>query len=107
MKHPLLSAIALSLLAASLAPAPPVEAGSHSIRGSVVTPSGQPVGSVWVVLERDGYLLGRSLTADDGRYYVSRLEAGPYVVLVRRGESTLYRAQISLPSDAVHEIVLR
>ena len=107
MKHPLLSAIALSLLAASLAPAPPVEAGSHSIRGSVVTPSGQPVGSVWVVLERDGYPLGRSLTADDGRYYVSRLEAGAYLILVRRGDATLYRAQVNLPGDAVHEIVLR
>jgi hypothetical protein len=29
------------------------------------------------------------------------------VILVRRGESTVYRAQVSLPRDAVHEIVLR
>jgi hypothetical protein len=108
VKHLTLHAVALSLLLAALPAALSAEAGgSYSIRGSVTAPSGRPAGSVWVVLERDGNAHGRALTADDGRYYVSRLQSGAYVILVRRGESTLYRAQVSLPGDAVHEIVLR
>ena len=108
MRNALLVVLASSLLVSGL-PATPAAAGeaNHSIRGSVVTPSGQPAGSVWVVLERDGNAYGRALTADDGRYYIPRLEAGPYVLLVRRGQSTVYRAQVSLPADTVHEIVLR
>jgi hypothetical protein len=108
VKHSFLPVVVLSLLVSSLAaPLSAGPEGSYSIRGSVVTSSGRPAGSVWVVLERDGSPLGRTLTADDERYYVSRLQSGPYVILVRRGESTVYRAQVSLPRDAVHEIVLR
>jgi hypothetical protein len=82
-------------------------AGDHSIRGSVVTSAGSPAGSVWVVLERNGREVSRTLTADDGRYYMSRLAGGPYVILVRRGDQTLHRAQVTLPDHAVHDIVLR
>jgi len=108
VRNALLLVLAVSLLV-GIVGAAPCAAGeaAYSIRGSVVTPSGQPAGSVWVVVERDGNAYGRALTADDGRYYIPRLEAGPYLLLVRRGQSTVYRAQVSLPADTVHEIVLR
>jgi hypothetical protein len=111
MRNRLLSTFALSLLAFALAAAESLalgqEAGTYSIRGSVVTTAGRPAASVWVVVERDGYESGRALTADDGRYYVSRLRPGSYTIEVRRGAATLYRAQVRLPEDAVHDIVLR
>lgn len=108
MRNALLAVLVHSLIVVGLPAPPSAEAQpSQSIRGSVVTASGQPLGSLWVVLERDGRAHGRALTADDGRYYIPRLEDGLYLLLVLRGQSTVYRAQVSLPADSVYEIVLR
>jgi len=109
MRSLLSPVLALSLLAVGLPAARSLgqESGSHSIRGTVSSASGQPAGSVWVVLDREGREIARALTADDGRYYVARLPSGPYSLVVRRGEATLYRAQISLPANAAYDVVLR
>ena len=108
MRQTLLSAFAVVLLAAALATTTRgQDAATSRIRGSVLTPSRRPAASLWVVLERQGIESGRALTADDGRYYVSRLQPGPYMILVRRGQTTLYRAQIRLPEHEVYDIVLQ
>jgi Carboxypeptidase regulatory-like domain len=109
VKHAFLQAVVLSLQSLGVVATLPADgdAGTQSIRGAVTTPSGQPAASVWVVLERNGNPQAKALTADDGRYYLARLPSGPYVIVVRRGEATLYRAQVSLPGAGVHDIVLR
>jgi len=107
MRPLLLAGFVLALLA-GFSPAPGLgQETTYSIRGTVVTSTGRPAASVWVVVERERQDGGRTLTADDGRYYLSRLRPGAYSILVRRGEVTLYRAQVRLPEDAVHDIVLR
>jgi len=107
MRQALLGGLVLALLASGLAPAPTLgQERTYNIRGSVVTPAGRPAASVWVVVERQGKESGRGLTADDGRYYLARLQPGAYTILVRRGQATVYRAQVKLPEDAVHDIVL-
>jgi hypothetical protein len=107
VRHALLSACAVVLLLAGLAPTTTTGQDAASrVRGSVLTPSRRPAASLWVVLEQQGHESGRALTADDGRYYLSRLQPGPYTILVKRGRATLYRAQIRLPENEVYDIVL-
>jgi hypothetical protein len=96
-------ALALVLVARAQADA---EAPMASIRGAVVSAAGRPAGSVWVLVLQGTREAGRTVTADDGRYYVGRLSPGSYTVLVKRGKSILYRGQVTLPRDAIHNVRL-
>lgn len=77
-----------------------------SVRGTVSNASGQVIPSVWVVVEQGGAEKGKSLTGDDGRYYVGSLAHGTYRVIVRRGDQQLYSGTIELPKNAVFDIRL-
>ncbi len=63
------------------------------LTGKVVSKSSrQPVSSVWVEVIKNGERVGRSLTGDDGNYYISGLEKGSYeVVVVRQGRELCKR----------------
>jgi hypothetical protein len=73
----------------------------------VVLKSGHPVSSVWVIVNQGSYQKGRSLTGDDGRYYVERLEPGTYEVLIMSGTVELFRRQVDLPRDRIYNIQVR
>jgi hypothetical protein len=105
MRRPFLAGLLLALLVSAFGPAVGRGGGSYSLRGTV-TSGGRAAACVWVVVQRDGQELGRALTADDGRYYVSRLEPGSYRVLVRRGPATVYNVPLTLTDNAVYDIVL-
>lgn len=72
-----------------------------------VTRSGRPLPSVWVVISQDGYEKGRSLTGDDGKYYLSNLSDGVYKLAVYRGNRLLIEEQVRLPADTRHNITTR
>ena len=69
----------------------------------VVLSSGRPLRSVWVVTSQNGRERGRSLTGDDGRYYLY-LDPGQYDVTVQNGKRQLYKGRISLPKNNTFDI---
>jgi hypothetical protein len=84
-------------------------ASSNYVIGRVTTGGGSnPARSVWVILYDGATEKGRSLTGDDGRYYIGNLEQKPYAIVVRRQitGTDLVRNQISLPSNRVYNIRL-
>jgi hypothetical protein len=85
---------ALILLMVGAAAVPPSDS---SVRGSVRHAAGSPAGGVWVVLRQGDAERSRALTADDGRYFIANLEPGDYRVDVLRGQSVVYRGQVTLP----------
>ena len=96
--------LALCLGAATLAAASTALAGGESMRGTVTTASGQLVASAWVVVERSGAEQGKSLTGDDGRYYIGGLDSGSYQITVRQGDRVVYRGTVSLPANQAFDI---
>lgn len=85
----LLAATALSLSAM---------AHAASLGGQITTTDGSPAAKVWLVVSKDGDEVKRSLTGDDGRYYLDGLAAGGYQVTVERGKQTIHRGQAGLPA---------
>lgn len=94
----LLLAALFSLTAFSANPGP------RHIKGMVTASTGRPVTSVWVTVSQGGTEKGRSLTGDDGKYYISNLDDGTYDIVVLQGSRALYRGQVSLPVNSSHNI---
>jgi len=78
------------------------------LTGKVTSAQAGPARSVWVIVFDGNRLRGKSLTGDDGHYYIGRLEAGTYTVVVRRQASgnNLVSESVSLPQDRVRNIRL-
>ena len=70
----------------------------------VVTRSGRPVRSAWVVVTKNGDEKGRSLTGDDGKYYIGELGAGEYEVVVEQGPRKTFAGHVSLPEASTYNI---
>ena len=66
------------------------------VKGTVIS-EGKPARSVWVVISLNGQEKGRSLTGDDGKYYIAGVDPGTYeFVVVARGVQ-LYQGRATLP----------
>jgi len=76
------------------------------MRGVVRYSSQKPAPYVWVVVKQNGAERGRSLTADDGSYYIKDLPDGVYDLIVTKGARKLYQGQARLPKDRVFDIPL-
>lgn len=72
----------------------------------LVSSSNRPLRSVWVIASQSGQEKGRSLTGDDGRYYIGNLSDGTYDILVLRGREPIYRGQVKLPESSNFNIVI-
>ena len=72
-----------------------------------VSSSGKPLRSVWVITSQSGREKGRSLTGDDGRYYLNNLDPGSYDIVVQNGKSQLYKGRINLPKNNTYDIRIR
>jgi len=83
-------------------------ASNEYVTGKVTSASSTPVRSVWVVLYEGSSPKSRSLTGDDGRYYIGRLDRRTYTIIVRRqiAGSDLFKSQVSLPRNRVFDIRL-
>ena len=82
------------------------QSGGTSVRGIVKDSSYRVVRSVWVVLMQDGVEKGRSLTDDDGIYYINGLSEGTYDIAVLLGNREAKREQITLSGDMSHNITI-
>ena len=70
----------------------------------IVQSANKPVRSVWVVVGQNGHDRSRSLTGDDGRYYIGNLEPGRYDVTVLNGKNQLFKGQVNLPANSTFNI---
>jgi hypothetical protein len=78
------------------------------IKGVVQSPSGRPLTSVWVIVSQNGNEKGRSLTGDDGKYYISNLDDGAYDLLVYRGDKLMSKEQVHLRADSRrHDVLIK
>jgi len=78
---------------------------SDYVTGKISTASGGPATSVWVIVTQNGQERGRSVTGDDGSYYINNLGNGDYELRVTRGANQFSR-MISLPQNKVFNIRL-
>jgi hypothetical protein len=106
MRHTRVSVPCLLLmLAAAIALTPPAYA-QEFLTGTVRGASGQAVPSVWVVLTQGATEQGRSLTGDDGKYYIGNLSSGDYQVQVKSGDAVLLRSAVHVPASGNHDLRL-
>jgi hypothetical protein len=66
----------------------------------------KPIPSVMVETYINGTLKGRSLTGDDGKYYIDGLDEGIYDILVKKGQQELSRKQLRLTHSETFDITL-
>jgi hypothetical protein len=84
-------------LIATVSPGPAdAQPGTRTFVKGTVTSAGKPARSVWVIVSLDGREKGRSLTGDDGKYYIANLDPGTYDFVVQRGEQ-LFKGRATLP----------
>jgi hypothetical protein len=76
---------------------------SDYVTGQITSASDKPATSVWVIIKQNGQERGRSLTGDDGSYYINNLSNGQYELLVTKGANQLSRT-IGLPQNKVFNI---
>jgi hypothetical protein len=103
-RRALLSAIVMATAFTCVAGA---QSSRTYLKGSVQSSAGRPVRSVWVIVGQNGRDTARSLTGDDGRYYIGSLEPGRYDVTVSNGKSQLHKGQVNLPANTTYNIRLR
>ena len=84
-----------------------LSAQADHLTGMVKSSSGAPLASVWVIISQDGVQKGKSLTGNDGKYYISNLGGGTYQVVVMKSKRQLYQAQINMPGDGNYDIQIK
>lgn len=93
------------LLASVFSVAPSAQQGR--IKGTVKSSSGRPLASVWVVISQNGAEKGKSLTGDDGKFYISNLNDGQYQIVVLSSNRQLYRGEVNLPGESNYVIQIK
>jgi Carboxypeptidase regulatory-like domain len=74
------------------------------ITGTVTSvSSGTPVPSVWVIISQNGSEKGRSLTGDDGKFYIDNLPDGKYDLVATKGNRQVI-VKVTLPDERVRPI---
>lgn len=67
---------------------------------------GMAAGGLWVEVYLGSILRGRSLTGDDGRYYVAGLAPGSFEIVVKQNMTVLLRQGIILPDQHICNFML-
>jgi hypothetical protein len=108
MKRSVASLVVCGLMILMTAPAPGQGVSTRYMRGVVrYSASGKPAPFVWVLVRQGGAEKGRSLTGDDGSYFIRNLPDGLYDLVVTKGTRTLYQGRAELPRDKILDIPLR
>ena len=98
-----ISILSVTVFTMSIYAQPPQE----YVTGEVYNSSGGLVASVWVILRQGNNEKGRSLTGDDGRYYIGNLNSGEYEISVEgENKRRLFSRQINLPQNRNYPIRL-
>jgi hypothetical protein len=106
LRHIFQAAFGIVLLAMVFSIALSAQSGKTHIQGVVKSSSGKLFTSVWVTISQNNVEKGRSLTGDDGKYYISNLTEGVYDIVVREGNRQLYKGQVNLSGDGSHDILI-
>jgi hypothetical protein len=90
------------------APRPALASSGDYVTGTVMTGQSKPAPSMWVMVYDGAVLEGRTLTGNDGRYYVGGLDEKTYTIFVRKqiSGSNLASQSITLPQNRVCNIKL-
>ena len=88
--------VPIALVAAASSGMSDAQPSSRTFVKGTVTLAGKPARSVWVVVSLNGHEKGRSLTGDDGKYYIADLDPGTYDIVVEKG-GQLYKGRATLP----------
>jgi hypothetical protein len=96
MKDALRITVPIALIAAASPGMSDAQQSTRTFVKGTVTSAGKPARSVWVIVSLNGREKGRSLTGDDGKYYIADLDPGTYDFVVERGEQ-LYKGRATLP----------
>jgi hypothetical protein len=96
MKDALRIMVPIALIAAASPGPSDAQAATRTFVKGTVTSAGKPARSVWVIVSLNGREKGRSLTGDDGKYYIADLDPGTYDFIVERG-GQLYKGRATLP----------
>jgi len=70
---------------------------SYYLKGTVTNNTSRPVPRVWVILYQNNREARRTLTGNDGKYYIGRLNTGRYSIRIKRN---LYQSSIPI-SDSL------
>jgi hypothetical protein len=107
MKSSIAFPIILGLVLLMTAPVPAQSVSTKYMRGVVIySSSNKPAPFVWVIVKQGSSEKGRSLTADDGSYFIRNLPDGLYDLVVTKGGRTLYQGRAHLPESRVFNIPL-
>jgi hypothetical protein len=101
------TACGVVLLAMVFSIALSAQSGGGYIKGVVQSPTGKLHTSVWVTVSQNGVEKGRSLTGDDGKYYIRSLADGGYDVLVLQGDRQLFKGYVNLPGNSRFDILIK
>jgi hypothetical protein len=89
--------VPIALIAAAAPGLSDAQPSTRTFVKGTVTSAGKPARSVWVIISLNGHEKGRSLTGDDGKYYIAGVDPGTYdFVVVERGVQ-LYKGRATLP----------
>jgi Carboxypeptidase regulatory-like domain len=94
--------LTVMILAAGLS----AQSSSNYLKGQVRL-SSKPLRSAWVIISQSGKERGRSLTGDDGKYYISNLDQGGYDIIVQKGKQQLWTGRVDVPTKADYDIRLK
>src|SRR5205085_12550739 len=88
--------LAATLLAIVFSIVVSAQSEDRCIKGIIQSPSGRPFSSVWRIVRQKGNEKGRSLTGDDGKYYISKLSDGVYDLAVYNVNGLWHTEQVDL-----------
>jgi len=79
------------------------------ISGQVLLASSKPASALWVILYVGTTQRARSLTGDDGRYYIGGLPNGAYSLVVRKqiNGANLFQGKVTLPQNKIYNVKIR
>ena len=89
--------VPIALVAAASSGMSDAQPSSRTFVKGTVTSAGKPARSVWVIVSLNGHEKGRSLTGDDGKYYIAGVDPGTYDFVVVEKGGQLYKGRATLP----------
>jgi hypothetical protein len=89
--------VPIALVAAASPGLSDAQPGTRTSVKGTVTSAGKPTRSVWVIIRLDGREKGRSLTGDDGKYYIAGVDPGTYDFVVMEKGVQRYKGRATLP----------
>jgi hypothetical protein len=97
MKDVLRVTVPIALIAAASPGLSDAQPAARTFVKGTVTSAGKPARSVWVIISQNGREKGRSLTGDDGKYYIAGVDPGTYDFVVVERDVQLYKGSATLP----------